>query len=134
MTSKVVYQGNLRTKCTHELSGSSFLTDAPLDNNGQGQAFSPTDTVATALGSCMLTIMGIKAAQMHLELTGSSAEVVKTMAADPRRISGIHVKLFLPEKTGEKDRKILQNAALACPVHKSLHPDMEKDIEFLWTL
>jgi uncharacterized OsmC-like protein len=134
MTSKVVYQGDLRTECTHGQSGSSFITDAPVDNNGKGQAFSPTDTVATALGSCMLTIMGIKAAQMQLDIIGSYAEVVKTMAADPRRISGIHIQLFMPEKIADKERKILQNVALACPVHKSLHPDMDKEIEFLWQL
>lgn len=134
MTSKVVYQGNLRTECTHEQSGSSFITDAPVDNNGQGQAFSPTDTVATALGSCMLTIMGIKAAQMQVDIKGSYAEVVKTMAADPRRISGIHIQLFMPERIVEKDRKILQNVALACPVFNSLHTDMIKEIEFLWKL
>jgi uncharacterized OsmC-like protein len=134
MTSKVVYQGNLRTECTHEQSGSSFITDAPVDNNGQGKAFSPTDTVATALGSCMLTIMGIKAAQMEVDLKGSYAEVVKTMAAEPRRISGIHVKLFMPEKIVEKDREILQKVALICPVFNSLHPDMNKEIEFMWKL
>lgn len=134
MTSKVVYQGNLRTECTHRQSGSSFITDAPVDNNGKGQAFSPTDTVATALGSCMLTIMGIKAAQIQVDIIGSYAEVVKTMAADPRRISGIHIQMFMPEQIVDKDRKILENVALACPVIKSLHPDMDKEIEFLWQL
>lgn len=134
MTSKVVYQGNLRTECTHEQSGSSFITDAPIDNNGKGQAFSPTDTVATALGSCMLTIMGIKAAQMEVDIEESYAEVIKSMSEKPRRISGIHIKLFMPKKMTEKDRTILQNVALICPVFKSLHPDMNKEIEFMWTL
>ncbi|WP_031427664.1 OsmC family protein [Flavimarina sp. Hel_I_48] len=134
MTSKVVYQGNLRTQCTHEQSGNTFITDAPVDNNGKGEAFSPTDTVATALGSCMLTIMGIKAAQMDISLTGSYAEVLKTMSAEPRRIAGIGVTHHLPSEVGEKDRTILERVALACPVHASLHPDMNKDIKFLWDL
>jgi len=134
MTSKVIYKGNLRTECIHKRSGSKFITDAPIDNNGKGEAFSPTDTVATALGSCMLTIMGIKANQMNISLTDSFAEVEKSMSAEPRCISGIDVSLHLPLEVSEKDRKILEKVALACPVHASLHPDMDKNIKFLWDL
>tara|TARA_R110002020_G_scaffold451830_3_gene666003 strand:+ start:179 stop:586 length:408 start_codon:yes stop_codon:yes gene_type:complete len=134
MTSTVSYQGNLRTECKHLKSGNTFITDAPLDNNGKGEAFSPTDTVATGLASCMLTVMGIKAVQMDVELKGSSAEVTKTMAANPRRISGIKVVLTLPEYVDEKSRKILEHTANTCPVHHSLHPDINKEISFNWTL
>lgn len=134
MTSKVVYQGNLRTACTHVKSGDSFITDAPVDNNGKGEAFSPTDTVATALASCMLTIMGIKAEQKGINLKDSYGEVLKTMQDTPRKISKIAVTLHLPKEVVDKDRKLLENAALTCPVHQSLHPDMEKDISFHWDL
>ncbi len=103
MTSKVVYKGNLRTECEHLQSKSKFITDAPLDNQGKGEAFSPTDTVATAVASCMLTIMGIKARDMELDIEGTTAEVTKTMAADPRRISG--VKVAVSSKRGYFERK-----------------------------
>ena len=92
MTSKVTYLGELRTQCVHLRSGNRFITDAPVDNNGRGEAFSPTDTVATALASCMLTVMGIKARSMDLELKGAYADVTKHMAANPRRISGMALK------------------------------------------
>ncbi|MGB3773916.1 MAG: OsmC family protein [Leeuwenhoekiella sp.] len=134
MTSKVTYQGNLRTLCTHQQSGNTFITDAPIDNNGKGEAFSPTDTVATALGSCMLTIMGIKAEQMSINMVESYAEVTKTMAAEPRRIAAIAIDIHLPKEIEERDRKILEKAAMTCPVYESLHPEMEKSINFMWTL
>ena len=134
MTSKVIYQGNLRTECTHIQSGNSFITDAPVDNNGKGEAFSPTDTVATALASCMLTVMGIKARQKELVMDGSYAEVQKTMQDTPRKIAKVNVLLHLPKDIADKDRKILENTALTCPVYQSLHPDMEKEIEFIWDL
>ena len=134
MTSKVVYQGELRALSTHLKSGSSFITDAPTDNNGKGETFSPTDTVATGLASCMLTVMGIKARDMGVELQGSTAAVTKTMASGPRRISMIEVRLELPAATSDKERKILENTAMTCPVHQSLHPDIERDITFSWTL
>ena len=134
MTSKVTYTGNLRTKSEHLRSGDSFITDAPIDNNGLGQAFSPTDTVATGLASCMITMMGIKANGLEVDLTNSTAEVTKHMEANPRRISKIEVKLSLPSNISEKNRKILEHTANTCPVLYSLHPDIEKEIAFHWVL
>ncbi|MEM7185169.1 MAG: OsmC family protein [Bacteroidota bacterium] len=131
-TSKVTYLGGLRTECEHLRSGATFITDAPLDNNGKGEAFSPTDTVATGLANCMLTVMGIKARDLDVDLTGSVATVTKTMASDPRRISKIEVQLQLTDPQNEKNRKILERTANTCPVHHSLHPDIEKVIEFHW--
>ena len=132
MTSKVTYNGSLRTTCLHLRSDNEFITDAPVDNNGKGEAFSPTDTVATGLASCMMTMMGIKARDLEVNLEGSTAEVTKHMAANPRRIAKIEVKLELPESVSEKNRKILTHTANTCPVHYSLHPDIEKVIEFHW--
>ncbi len=134
MTSKVVYTGNLRTQCVHLRSGNEFITDAPVDNNGLGQAFSPTDTVATAMASCMLTVMGIKARDLEVDLTNSFAEVTKHMASNPRRISKVEIILRLPAATDEKHRKILQNTAKTCPVILSVHPDIDKELEFQWVL
>lgn len=131
-TSKVTYLGELRTSCRHLRSGDSFITDAPVDNNGLGEAFSPTDTIATGLASCMLTVMGIKAKGLDIDLANSSAEVTKIMAADPRRISGIVVQLSLPANVSGKHREILQRTAITCPVFQSLHPDIEMDISFSW--
>lgn len=133
MTSKIVYEGNLRTRMTHLHSGTEVISDAPLDNQGLAQAFSPTDMVATSLGSCMITIMGIKARAMNLELKGMEAEITKVMASDPRRISEIHVVLKFPKNDfSDKDKAILENAARACPVAKSIHPDILQDIKFEW--
>ncbi|TAI48257.1 OsmC family protein [Flagellimonas allohymeniacidonis] len=132
MTSKVTYNGDLRTTCLHLRSGNEFITDAPIDNNGKGEAFSPTDTVATGLASCMMTMMGIKARDLGVDLVGSEAEVTKHMAANPRRIAKIELTLELPEAVSEKNRKILEHTANTCPVHFSLHPDIEKVIEFKW--
>ena len=133
MTSKVIYLGDLRTECEHVKSGDKFITDAPTDNNGKGEAFSPTDTVATALASCMLTVMGIKAKQMEgVELKGSTAEVTKIMKAEPRRIARVEIKLNLEGVQTEKEKKILEHTAKTCPVLNSLHPDMEKEIVFNW--
>ena len=132
MTSKVTYLGDLRTESVHLKSNNSFITDAPLDNNGKGEAFSPTDTVATGLASCMITVMGIKASDMEVDMTGTTAEVTKTMASNPRRISKIKVVLDFPFDADTKTRKILERTANTCPVHYSLHPDIEKDITFNW--
>lgn len=132
MTSKVIYLGGLRTESTHVKSGNSFFTDAPTDNNGKGEAFSPTDTVATGLASCMITVMGIKARDMNVDMTGTTAHVTKTMASNPRRISKIEVVLNFPFEADAKTRKILEHTANTCPVHYSLHPDIEKDITFNW--
>lgn len=131
-TSKVTYLGNLRTECIHLKSGDSYLTDAPVDNNGKGEAFSPTDTVATGLANCMMTMMGIKARDLGVNLDGSSAVVTKFMEANPRRISKIEVIWSLPADPSAKERTILENTARTCPVEYSLHPDIERVIEFNW--
>ena len=130
MTSRVVYQGNLRTECGHLKSGNTFITDAPTDNNGKGEAFSPTDTVATALASCMLTIIGIKAENSDFSIENTVAEVTKTMASEPRRISKIEINFTFPEVYSDKQKKIIEHAAKTCPVWYSLHPDIEKIITF----
>ncbi|MGS2762299.1 OsmC family protein [Sinomicrobium sp. M5D2P9] len=132
MTSKVTYKGDLRTECEHLQSGNIFITDAPTDNNGKGEAFSPTDTVATALAGCMLTVMGIKARELGVDLAGTTAEVTKTMAAAPRRISEIKVVFRFAVNPDDKTKKILENTANTCPVHYSLHPDIKKEIAFNW--
>ncbi|AXG75074.1 OsmC family peroxiredoxin [Flavobacterium arcticum] len=132
MTSKVTYLGNLRTSSVHLQSGNEILSDAPLDNNGKGEAFSPTDTVANGLASCMLTVMGIKAGDMSVNIEGSIAEVTKYMQSEPRRISKIEVVFTMKSDADEKARTILERTALTCPVHKSLHPDIEKDVTFNW--
>ncbi|TRW27427.1 OsmC family protein [Flavobacterium zepuense] len=132
MTSKVTYLGDLRTSSIHIASGSEIISDAPIDNNGKGEAFSPTDTVSNALASCMLTVMGIKARDMGVKLDGSVAEVTKSMQAEPRKISGIKVVFTMKSDADEKSRTILERVALTCPVHQSLHPDMVKDVTFNW--
>ncbi len=132
MTSKVTYLGDLRTENVHIKSDSSFVTDAPTDNNGKGEAFSPTDTVATGLASCMLTVMGIKARDLGVDISGTIAEVTKTMASEPRRISHIKIVLHFPFKLDDKLKIILERTATTCPVHYSLHPDIKKDITFNW--
>lgn len=133
MTSRVKYLGGLRTESEHLQSGSKMITDAPVDNHGKGEAFSPTDTVANALATCMLTVMGIKAESMEINMDGASAEVTKTMAADPRRISRIEVKIKFPHSYSEKETKILENTGRTCPVLESLHPDIVKDISFTYS-
>ncbi|KAA3621525.1 MAG: OsmC family peroxiredoxin [Flavobacterium sp.] len=131
-TSKVTYLGDLRTQCEHLRSGNTYITDAPLDNNGKGEAFSPTDTVATGLANCMLTVMGIKARDLGVVIDGSSALVTKIMAANPRRISEIEIEMSLPSHVSEKNKKILENTGNTCPVHYSLHPDIQKRVHYLW--
>lgn len=134
MTSEIVYEGNLRTKATHLQSGSIIETDAPTDNHGKGERFSPTDIVATALGSCMMTIMGIKAANMNVPLEGTTIEVQKIMAENPRRIAGIQLQFHFPKelKLSDKEKTILENAARSCPVCQSIHPNIQVDVNFLW--
>jgi uncharacterized OsmC-like protein len=131
-TSKVTYLGDLRTSSIHLQSGSEIISDAPIDNNGKGEAFSPTDTVANGLASCMFTVMGIKAREMDVDFSGSTAEVTKLMVADPRRISEIHVTFNMNLEADEKTKTILERTAMTCPVHFSLHPDIEKVITFNW--
>lgn len=130
MTAKAEYLGQLRVKNTHLQSGDVYQTDAPTDNHGKGEAFSPTDTVATALAGCILTTIGIKAEDKGVDIRGAYAEVTKTMASHPRRISKVEIELYFPEKYEDKFQKILQNSAKTCPVLQSLHPDMEKVLNF----
>jgi uncharacterized OsmC-like protein len=131
-TSKVTYVGDLRTSSIHINSGSEIISDAPLDNNGKGEAFSPTDTVANALASCMLTVMGIKANEMNVDFSGSTAEVTKVMGTEPRRITEIHVAFQMNLETDDKTKTILERTAMTCPVFYSLHPDIKKEIVFNW--
>lgn len=134
MTSTVVYDGNLRTVATHLASGTAIQTDAPTDNQGKGERFSPSDLVATALGSCMMTIMGIKARDMEVDLKGTKIEVEKIMKADPRRIGGININFTFPEQlhVDDKQRTILERAAHTCPVIYSIHPDIVVNVVFNW--
>jgi len=134
MTSTVVYDGNLRTVCEHLRSGSVIETDAPVDNNGKGERFSPSDLVATALGTCMLTIMGMRAIEMKVDLKGTKIEVEKIMKADPRRIGTINLTFHFPESLSLNARQqtILQKAAETCPVNYSIHPDIELNVNFNW--
>lgn len=131
-TSKVTYLGELRTSSLHLQSGSEIISDAPIDNNGKGEAFSPTDTVANGLASCMFTVMGIKAREMGVDFSGSTADVTKVMAAEPRRISEIQVTFNMSIEADEKTKTILERTALTCPVHYSLHPDIKREIVFNW--
>ena len=129
----IVYQNNLRTETEHIASGEKIITDAPVDNNGKGEAFSPTDLVATALGSCMITIMAISANKYDIDMSGTNASVKKIMGSDPRRISEISIEINMNKNIEEKDRKRLERSALTCPVHRSLHPDLEKNIRFIYS-
>ncbi|WP_445452733.1 OsmC family protein [Flavobacterium sp. 25HG05S-40] len=131
-TSIVRYLGELRTSCMHMQSGTEILTDAPTDNHGKGEAFSPTDLVATSLGSCMVSIMAIKSKDMDLELKGSTVEVTKIMQAEPRKIARIEVILNMSIITSDKNKTILERTAMNCPVLLSLHPDIEKVVTFNW--
>lgn len=132
MTSKVTYLGDLRTSSIHILSGNEIISDAPLDNNGKGEAFSPTDTVANGLASCMFTVMGIKARDLGVDFSGSTAEVTKIMGTDPRRIITIEIDFKFSVHPDDKTKTILERTAMTCPVWFSLHPDIEKKIKFHW--
>ncbi|MBP6455317.1 MAG: OsmC family protein [Chitinophagaceae bacterium] len=134
MTAKVLLKDNLRTEMIHVASQSIVETDAPIDNHGNGEKFSPTDLVSSALASCMLTIMGIAANTQKIDIVGTSAEIVKIMESNPRRIGEIKIDIFMPKekKYSAKEKSILERAALACPVHHSLHPDLKKTISFFW--
>jgi len=134
MTSQIIYKGALRTEAKHLQSSTLIETDAPVDNQGKGERFSPTDLLATSLGNCMLTIMGIKARDMQINLEGTKVDITKIMKAEPRRVGGIKVDFHFPEglELNDKDKEILQRAAITCPVAKSIHPDIEQDITFKW--
>jgi uncharacterized OsmC-like protein len=128
------YEGGLRCRATHGPSGTTLITDAPVDNHGKGESFSPTDLVATALGACMMTIMGIVAERHGLNLVGMKAETVKEMSKDmPRRIAGLRTRLTIPLPADHPQRQLLEQAAQTCPVHKSLSPEIDAAIEFVWT-
>lgn len=129
----ISYLGGLRCEAVHGPSGSKILTDAPVDNHGKGEAFSPTDLAATSLGACMATIMGIAAERHGIALEGTTVGVDKVMSADtPRRIARIGIVFRIPLPADHPKRHLLETAALACPVHHSLHPDVEKPVRFDW--
>ena len=129
-TATARYTGHLRTEATHVASGNVIFTDAPVDNHGRGEGFSPTDLVSTALGSCMMTIMGIVAERSNLDLTSASFSVTKHMSSDPRRIAQIDVDFRLPAAISAKDRTVLENAARTCPVALSLNPEIRQQVQF----
>jgi len=130
---EIAYEGSLRCRATHSLSGTTLVTDAPADNQGDAQSFSPTDLVATALGTCVLTIMGIVAERRGIDLTGARASVKKEMIADPgRRIASLHTTIEIPLDPGDDGRKALESAAAHCPVHASLGERVDAAISFRW--
>jgi putative redox protein len=130
---QIAYEGNLRCRARHVDSWATLITDAPKDNTGNGQSFSPTDLVATALGTCMLTIMGIAAQRMEIDLSAATVTVTKEMAQAPvRRIARLAVTIRVPTPLTKEQQQKLQNAAMTCPVHKSLHPDVQTPISFQW--
>ena len=128
------YEGELRCKAEHGPSKSTIITDAPVDNHGKGEAFSPTDLVGAALGTCMMTIIGIVAARHGLDVRGMTARTEKVMTSEgPRRIKSLRTVLSILLLADHPQRSMLENAAYTCPVHKSLHPDVDAAIEFAWT-
>lgn len=131
-TLKTTYTGDLRTEITHLQSGSKIITDAPVDNQGKGEAFSPTDMVVGALGSCMLTIMGIAARTHGFSIDGTTLEITKIMAASPRRIGEIKIDFHFPQDYEPKIKTILERAGATCPVIESLHPDTVKTIRYFY--
>lgn len=133
MTASIIYKGNLRCECTHLQSGTQIETDAPTDNRGKGERFSPTDTLCVALATCMITTMGIRASDMGIDISGTKLDVTKHMQSEPRRIAAIDVKLFLPAlNLDEKDQQLFQKIGDNCPVIKSLHPDLDVRTEYIW--
>ena len=132
-TSTVVYEGHLRTRARHLRSGTEIVTDAPVDNHGKGEAFSPTDLAATALASCILTIVGIACQGREVDVTGMRAEVTKTMGGPPRRIAAVDIAVRMPPRRfTPEQRRIVEQAAAACPVGRSLHPDLQQRVEIVW--
>lgn len=132
MTSKVTYLGELRTSSVHIQSGTEILSDAPTDNHGRGEAFSPTDLLANALGSCMVSIMAIKSKDLNLNLEGSTVEVTKIMQSEPRKIAKIIIVLNMSIAVDQRAKLILERSAMTCPVLLSLHPDIVKEVTFNW--
>lgn len=132
-TSTIEYTGGLRTSSIHLKSGQTIITDAPTDNNGRGEAFSPTDLLSTSLGCCMMTIMGIVANRHNISLEGMKADITKVMGTDPRRVVEIKVDFTMPALNyTDSEKQLLINAAMTCPVAKSLHPDLKQTVSFNW--
>jgi putative redox protein len=130
-TSKITYLGNLRTEAVHLQSGIKIITDAPTDNNGKGEAFSPTDLMSTSLGSCMLTIMGIVAQRHEINIEGTTIDITKIMEANPRRVGEIIVEFQMPKNNySDKDKQLLENAAKTCPVAQSLKAELKQTVVF----
>ncbi|HRH02342.1 MAG TPA: OsmC family protein [Bacteroidia bacterium] len=130
-TIKIHYPGNLRTQATHVASGVEIITDAPLDNHGKGESFSPTDLLCSSLGSCMLTLMGIAANTHSIDLVGTDVSVTKIMASNPRKVGEIKLTIYFPKNNySDKEKRILELAALTCPVYLSLHDSVIKTVEF----
>jgi putative redox protein len=130
---KLAYEGNLHCSAVHTPSGNTLVTDAPVDNNGLGQAFSPTDLLATALGSCMATVIGIVARRKEIAVEGMKVTVRKFMSDDqPRRVKRLELDMEMPLSASHPDRKLLESAARGCPVHHSIHPDIEVEMNWLW--
>lgn len=133
MTATVVYKGDLRCECTHLQSGTIIETDAPTDNRGKGERFSPTDTLCVSLATCMITTMGIRAGDMNINLAGAKIDITKHMLSNPRRIGKIEIVLHLPALAlDDKDRTVLQAIGDNCPVMKSLHPDLLVEASYVW--
>lgn len=132
-TVKTIYLGDLRTENEHLQSGSKIITDAPIDNQGKGEAFSPTDLLATALGNCIMTIMGIKARDNGIDIKGTEIEVTKIMASDPRRVAEVVVEFTFPKKNyTDEEKQLVESVAGKSPVPLSLHPDLKQTIKFNW--
>jgi putative redox protein len=130
-TIETIYIGDLRTEATHVRSENKLITDAPVDNRGKGEAFSPSDLLATALGSCMLTIMGMAAREQNINMDGTTCSITKIMASEPRRVSEAQIVFTFPDAGySDKVKTILRRAALTCPVAESLHPDLLQNVFF----
>jgi uncharacterized OsmC-like protein len=132
MTASIIYTGNLRCQAEHIQSKTQIETDAPTDNHGKGERFSPTDMLCVSLATCMLTTIGIKAADMNVDITNAKAKVTKHMASDPRRVAKIEVEVSLPANGDEKERLILEKTGNNCPVAKSVHPNIELVLSYKW--
>ncbi|MBM4021184.1 MAG: OsmC family protein [Planctomycetes bacterium] len=134
VTLTATYQSGLRCRCVHGPSGATLDTDAPVDNHGRGESFSPTDVVAASLGACMLTVMGIVAERHGIDLGDARAETEKMMTTTPpRRIASLRTRITVPLPADHEYRGPLERAALACPVHESIHPEIDAPVEFVWT-
>lgn len=131
-TANIKYLGELRTAATHIRSGNEIITDAPVDNHGKGEAFSPTDLVSSALVSCMMTVIGIMADAHNIDVSGMEGESLKVMGTNPRRIVGIEVSLRFPRAYSEHDRVLIERTARTCPVAMSLHPDLKQELTFVY--